>query len=102
MKTLTFSSSGESVATPLWEECEDETHTPKMGTWESSGTPKTSEFDCRGQKTLHYDVFHIIEKLLKCRCRKWARMNHLDICSTSYGKKKGRESRKVGSLTPDH
>jgi hypothetical protein len=30
-------------------ECEDETHTPKMGTWESSGTLETSEFDCRGQ-----------------------------------------------------
>jgi hypothetical protein len=29
---------------------------------------------------------------LKLRCRKWARMSHLDICSTSYGKKKGRES----------
>jgi len=29
---------------------------------------------------------------LKCRCRKWACMGHLDICSTSYGKKKGRES----------
>jgi hypothetical protein len=33
---LTFS-----VATPLLEECEDDTHTPEMGTWESSGTPKT-------------------------------------------------------------
>jgi hypothetical protein len=29
---------------------------------------------------------------LKCRCRKWARMSHLVICSMSYGKKKGRES----------
>jgi len=38
---------GNNVATPLLEECEDDTHTPKMGTWESSGTPKTSEFDCR-------------------------------------------------------
>jgi len=26
---------------------------------------------------------------LKCRCPKWPRMNHLDICSTSYGRKKG-------------
>jgi hypothetical protein len=32
-------------------ECEDETHTPEMGTWEFSGTPKTSKFDCRGQNT---------------------------------------------------
>jgi hypothetical protein len=29
---------------------------------------------------------------LKCRCPKWPRMSHLNICSTSYGQKKGRES----------
>ncbi len=29
---------------------------------------------------------------MKCRCRKWHRMSHLDICNTSYGRKKGRES----------
>jgi hypothetical protein len=80
------------VATPLLEECEDETHTVEMGTWEPVGTPKTSEFDCRGQNTLHCGVFYIIGNLLKCRCRKWACMSLLDICSTSYGKKKGRES----------
>jgi hypothetical protein len=39
------------VATPLLEECEDDTHIPEMGTWESFGTPKTSELDCRGQNT---------------------------------------------------
>jgi hypothetical protein len=63
-----------------------------MGTWESTGTPEISEFDCRGQKTLHWGVIYIIQRLSKCRCRKWARMSHLDICSTSYGKKKSRES----------
>jgi hypothetical protein len=46
----------------------------------------------QGQNTLHWDVLYIIGKLSKSRCRKWARMNHLDICSTSYGKKKGQES----------
>jgi hypothetical protein len=40
------------VATPLLEECEDDTHTPEMGTWESFETPKTSKFDCRSQNTL--------------------------------------------------
>jgi hypothetical protein len=40
-----------SVVTPLLEECEDDTHTPEMGTWESSGTPKTLEFDYWGQNT---------------------------------------------------
>jgi hypothetical protein len=38
------------VATLLREECEDETHTPEMGTWESSETPESLEFDCNGQK----------------------------------------------------
>jgi len=41
-----------SVTTPLLEECENDTHTPEMGTWESFGTFKTSEFNCRGQNTL--------------------------------------------------
>ncbi len=39
------------VTTPLLEECEDDTHTPEMGTWESSETPEISEFDSRGQNT---------------------------------------------------
>jgi hypothetical protein len=83
---------GLSVATPHLEECEDDTHTPEMGTWESSGTLKTLEFNYRGQNTLPWRVLHVIEKLLKCRCRKWPCMSHLDICSISLGKKKGRES----------
>ncbi len=39
------------VTTPLLEECEDDTHIPEMGTWESSGTLETSKFDCKGQDT---------------------------------------------------
>jgi hypothetical protein len=64
----------------------------EMETWESSGTLKTSEFNCKGQNTLHWGFLYIIGNLSKCRCRKWACMGHLDICNTSYGKKKGRES----------
>ncbi len=60
-----------------------------MGTWESSGTPETLKLDCKGQNTSPWGVLHIIEKLSKCRCRKWPWMNHLNICSISYGKKKG-------------
>ncbi len=58
----------EVVATPFLEQCEDNNHTLEMGTWESSETLKTSEFDCKGQNTLPLCVFHAIEKLLKCRC----------------------------------
>jgi hypothetical protein len=64
---------------------------PKMGTWESVGTPKNLESNFRGQNTLHWGVLYIIGNLLKCRCRKWARMRHLDICRTSCDKKKGRK-----------
>jgi len=39
------------VTTPLLEECEDDTHTPEMGIWESSRTPEISELDYRGQNT---------------------------------------------------
>ncbi len=41
------------VATLLLEEWDDDIHTPEMGTWESTGTPETLEFDYRGQNTLH-------------------------------------------------
>jgi hypothetical protein len=69
---------------PTLEEWEDDSFTPKMGTWESAKTPKISKFDCRGQNTLHRSVFY--------RCRKWACMSHLDIRSTSYDEKKVWES----------
>jgi hypothetical protein len=92
MRTLTFLLVGENVATLLWGKCADETHTPEIGIWESSGTFKTLELDCRGQNTLHWGVFYIIGKLLKYRCRKWPCMDHLDIFNTNYGKKKGCES----------
>jgi hypothetical protein len=80
------------VATPLWVKWEDETATPKVGDLESSGTPECLEFDNRDQNTSHWGVLGFIGKVLKCRCPKWPRIGHLDICSPSYGQKKGRES----------
>jgi hypothetical protein len=77
---------------PTLAKCEDETHFPKVGDLESSGTPELLELDSRGQNTLHWGVLYINGKVLKCKCPKWPRMNHLDICSPSYGQKKGRES----------
>ncbi len=41
---------------------------------------------------MHRNVLYINGKLSKCKCRKWARMSHLDIYSTSCDGKKGRES----------
>jgi hypothetical protein len=48
-----------SVATPLWAKCEDETHIPKSGKLESSGTLENSELDCKGQNTSHWGVLYI-------------------------------------------
>jgi hypothetical protein len=78
----------ESVATPLWAKCEGEAHTLKSGNLESSGTPKNSELELKGQKTSHWGVLDVIGKVLKCRCLNWPRIGHLDICSPSYGQKK--------------
>jgi hypothetical protein len=78
-------------------ECEGmNLHTPKwipiLGVREPQWTPEFSEGYCRGQNPLDWDILYIIEKLLKRRCLKWARMTHLDIWNTSYGQMKGRKS----------
>jgi len=72
--------------------CDNAIHIPKSGKMESSGTPENSEDDLRGQISLHCCVLYINGNFLKSRCLKWPRMGHLDICSPSYGQKKGRES----------
>jgi hypothetical protein len=80
------------VATPLWAKCEGEAHTPKSGNLESSGTPENSDLELKGQNTSHWGVLSVIGKVLKCRCLNWPCIGHFDICSPSYGQKKGRES----------
>jgi len=64
---------------PLWE-------------MESRWTPEFLEGDCRGQNSMPWGVFYIIEKLLWHKYLKWAHITHLDIWNTSYGQKKGRKS----------
>jgi len=59
---------------------------------ESQWTPKTSESNFRGQKSMACSIFYIIGKLLKLKCLKWACIAHLDIWNVSYGQKKGQES----------
>ncbi len=81
-----------SVATPLWPSVEVKPNTSKVGDLESSGTPECLEFDSKAQNTSHWGVLGVIGKVLKPRYRKWPRIGHLDICSPSYGQKKGRES----------
>jgi hypothetical protein len=59
---------------------------------ESSGTPECLVFDSKAQNTSHWGVLSVIEKVSKRRYRKWPCIGHLDICSPTYGQKKGRES----------
>jgi len=80
------------VTTPLWQSVGVKPNTPKVGILESSETPECLEFDSKAQNTSHWDVLGVIGKVLKRRYRKWPRISHLDICSPSYGQKKGRES----------
>jgi len=65
---------------------------PKVWTWSPLRLPKIQNLIAGGQNTSHWGVFYTVEKVLKCRCPKWPRMSHLDICSLSYEQKKGRES----------
>ncbi len=80
------------VATPLWPSVGVKPNTSKVGDLESSGTPECLEFDRKAQNTSHWGILGVIGKFLKRRYRKWHRIGHLDICSPSYGQKKGRES----------
>ncbi len=59
---------------------------------ESSGTPECLEIDSKGQNTSPWGVLGVIGKVLKLRYLKCPRIGHSDICSPSYGQKKGRES----------
>jgi hypothetical protein len=63
-----------------------------VGSWSPERTPESSKRNFRGQNSLPWRVFYIVEKLLKCRCLKWACIAHLDIWNTSYGQKKGQKS----------
>jgi hypothetical protein len=78
-------------------ECENEDSHSQVsshfGNWSPGGLPNLQKAITKVKTPRIKDFFYIIEKLLKCRCLKWARMTHLDICNTSYGKKKGQESK---------
>ncbi len=45
--------------------CEDETHTPKVGDLESSGSPECLRFNNRGRNTLDLGVLGVIGKGLE-------------------------------------
>ncbi len=59
---------------------------------ESSGIPECSELDSKGKNTSYWGVLCVVGKVLKRKYRKCPRTGNSDICSPSYGQKKGRES----------
>jgi hypothetical protein len=82
-----------SVATLLWPSVGVKPNTwKKMRIWSPPRLPNVQSSTAR-PKTPRIEVFLVsLEKVLKRRCRKWPRIGHLDIFSSSYGQKKGRES----------
>jgi hypothetical protein len=80
------------VATLLWPSVGVKPNTWKKLGLESSETPESSEDDLEDQNTSHWGVLGVIGKVLKRIYRKCPRILDLDICSPSYGQKKGRES----------
>jgi hypothetical protein len=90
--TIEHVCSSTTVATLLWPSVGVKPNTSKVGDLESSGTPECLELDNKAQNTFHWGILGVIGKVLKRRYRKWPHIGHLDICSPSYGQKKGRES----------
>jgi hypothetical protein len=96
------------VAPLLWPSVGVKPNTWKSWEFESSGTPECSELDRKGQNTSNWGVLNVVGKVLKLKYRKCPRIGNLDICSPSYGQKKGRESNwqfdsrplKVGNRPP--
>jgi hypothetical protein len=62
---------------------------PKWGLGSPSGLPKLQSSIAREKTPCLKAFFMKYGKILKCRWRKWPCMSHLDICNTTYGKKKG-------------
>ncbi len=88
------------VATPLWDKCEGEAHTPESGKLESSGTLENSELELKGQNTSHWGVLGVIGKVLKCRCLTGLALAIWTSAAQVMGKR--RAGSQTGSLTPDH
>jgi len=100
MKTLTFSSIGGECRNPILRECEDEIHTPEIGTWESSGTPETSKFNYRGQNTSHWGVLYSIGNYQSVDVENgltWAILTFVAQVMV-----KTRAGSQTGSLIPNH
>jgi len=88
------------VTTPLWTKCEDETHAPKSGNSESSGTPKNLELDRRGQNNLHRGDFYTIGRSWSVDVQNGLAWAIWTSATQVMGKR--RADNQIGSLTPNH
>jgi hypothetical protein len=81
---------------PNLAKCEGEAqHLEKVRIWSPPGLPNVQSSTARPKTPCIWGVLGVIGvigKVLKRRYRKWSRIGHLDICRSSYGQKKGRES----------
>jgi hypothetical protein len=64
----------------------------KSGIWSPPGLPNVQSSTARGKTPRIWGVLGVIWKVLKRRYRKCHHIGNSDICSPSYGQKKGRES----------
>jgi hypothetical protein len=80
------------VAPLLWPSVGVKPNTWKSWDLESFGTPECSKLHNKWQNTSHWGVLGVFRKVLKRKYRKCPRIGNSDICSPSYGQKKGRES----------
>jgi hypothetical protein len=79
----------------LWEsvrECEDEDSHSQVsshfGSWSPGELPNLQRVITEVKTPRIQEFFMSLESYWKCKCLKWARMTHLDICNTSYSKNK--------------
>jgi hypothetical protein len=64
-----------------------------VGSWSPNGLLNFQSAIARIKTHFLEEFFILLEKVLKRRCLKWARIAHLDIRNTSYDQKKGHESK---------
>ncbi len=67
-------------------------HLEKLEVGSLPRLPKVQSSTTRGKTPCIWGVLGVIGKVLKRRYRKCPRIGNSDICSPSYGQKKGRES----------
>jgi hypothetical protein len=88
------------VAPLLWPSVGVKPNTWKSQELESSGTPKCSELDSKGQNTSHWGVLGVIGKVLSVNIENGLALVIWTSVAQVMGKR--RAGSQIGNLTPDH